>query len=76
MKRQILGLSKDAYYYLGDTLTSRAIRSESIDTENEIADIVLSDNVIMKVYDTDLILDLGARRASLSFEDFREIMVR
>ena len=76
MTRQILGLSKDAYYYLGDTLTSRAIKSESIDTVGEIVDIVLSDNVIMKVYDTDLILDLGARRVSLSFEDFREIMIR
>ena len=76
MTRQILGLNKFAYEYLGDVLTSRAIRSESIDTESEIVDIVLSDNVIMKVYDTDLILDLGARRVSLSFEDFREIMIR
>lgn len=76
MTRQILGLNKFAYEYLGDVLTSRAIRSESIDTKSEIVDIALSDNVIMKVYDTDLILDLGARRASLSFEDFREIMIR
>ena len=76
MTRQILGLTKDDYYYLCDSLTSRAIKSESIDTVNEIVDIELSDNVIMKVYDTDLILDLGARRIGLSFECFREIMIR
>lgn len=75
MTRQILGLNKDAYSYIRDQLP-RSIRSESIDTVGQIADIELSDNVILKIYDNDLILDLGARRVTLEAQDFREIVIR
>lgn len=75
MTRQILGLSKDAYYCIHDRIP-RAIKSESIDTVRKIADIELSENVIMKIYDNDLILDLGARRVELEVQDFREIVIR
>ena len=75
MTRQILGLNKDAYYYIHDRIP-RAIRSESIDIVGQIIDIELSENVIMKIYDNDLILDLGARRVELEAQDFREIVIR
>lgn len=75
MKRQILGLNKDAYSYIRDQLP-RAIKGESIDTVGMIADITLSENVILKIYDNDLILDLGARRITLEAQDFREIVIR
>ena len=75
MTRQILGLNKDAYSYIRDKIP-RAIRSESIDTVGQIIDIELSENVIMKIYDNDLILDLGARRVELEAQDFREIVIR
>ena len=75
MTRQILGLNKDAYSYIRDQLP-RSIKSESIDTVGQIADITLSDNVILKIYDNDLILDLGARRVTLEAQDFREIVIR
>ena len=75
MTRRILGLNKDAYNYIRDQL-SRAIKSESIDTVGQIADITLSENVILKIYDNDLILDLGARRITLEAQDFREIEIR
>lgn len=75
MTRQILGLNKDAYNYIRDQLP-RSIKSESIDTVGQIADITLSENVILKIYDNDLILDLGARRITLEAQDFREIVIR
>lgn len=75
MTRQILGLNKDAYSYIRDRIP-RAIRCESIDTVRKIADIELSENVILKIYDNDLILDLGARRITLEAQDFREIVIR
>jgi hypothetical protein len=75
MTRQILGLNRDAYYLIHDRIP-RAIKSESIDSVRKIADIELSENVIMKIYDTDLILDLGARRVELEAQDFREIVIR
>ena len=75
MTRQILGLNKDAYSYIRDQLP-RAIKSESIDTVGQIADITLSENVILKIYDSDLVLDLGARRVTLEAQDFREIVIR
>lgn len=76
MTRQILGLQKDAYEYLVDALTQRVIKSESIDRVSQLVDLELSDNVIMKIYDTDLMLDLGARKAVLQAGDFREIAIR
>lgn len=75
MTRQILGLNKDAYSYIRDRIP-RSIKSESIDTVRKIADIELSENVILKIYDNDLILDLGARRVTLEAQDFREIVIR
>lgn len=75
MTRQILGLNKDAYSYIRDQLP-RSIKSESIDTVGQIADITLSENVILKIYDNDLILDLGAKRITLEAQDFREIVIR
>ena len=75
MTRQILGLSRDAYYQIHDRIP-RAIKSESIDSVRKIADIELSENVIMKIYDNDLVLDLGARRVELEVQDFREIVIR
>lgn len=75
MTRQILGLTKDAYSYIRDQLP-RAIKGESINTLRQLADIELSDNVIMKIYDNDLILDLGARRITLEAQDFGEIEIR
>lgn len=75
MTRQILGLNKDAYSYIRDRIP-RSIKSESIDTVRKIADIELSENVILKIYDNDLILDLGAKRVELEAQDFREIVIR
>ena len=75
MTRQILGLNKDAYSYIRDQLP-RSIKSESIDTVGQIVDITLSENVILKIYDNDLILDLGAKRVELEAQDFREIVIR
>lgn len=75
MTRQILGLNKDAYCRIQDNIP-RSIKSESIDTVRKIADIELSENVIMKIYDNELTLDLGARRIELEAQDFREIVIR
>ena len=75
MTRQILGLSKDSYSYIRDYIP-RAIKSETIYNDTKMADIELSDSVIMKVYDDDIILDLGAKRVSLEGIDFRAINIR
>ena len=75
MTRRILGLNKYAYNEIRDQLP-RAIKSESIDIVGQMADITLSENVILKIYDTDLIIDLGARRISFEAQDFREIEIR
>lgn len=75
MTRQILGLNKDAYYYIRDYLP-RAIKSESIDEVGQMADITLSENAILKIYEDNLIIDLGARRVELEARDFREIVIR
>ena len=75
MTRQILGLSKDSYSYIRDYIP-RAIKSESIDRCRQIVDIELSESVILKVYDNDIILDLGARRVSLEGIDFKAINIR
>lgn len=74
MKRQIIALQRDAYEYIRDYVP-RAIASESIDQKNEVIDIILSENVILKVYDSDLILDLGARRVYLTEQDFHTISI-
>ena len=75
MTRQILGLKHDAYSYISDRIP-RAIKSETIYNETKNVDIELSENVILKIYDNDLILDLGARRVELEAQDFREILIR
>ena len=75
MTRQILGLSKDSYSYIKDYIP-RAIKSESIDSCRQIIDIELSESVILKVYDNDIILDLGARRVSLEGIEFKAINIR
>lgn len=75
MTRRILGLKYDAYSYILDQIP-RAIKSETIYNETQNADIELSENVILKIYDNDLILDLGARRVELEAQDFREIVIR
>ena len=75
MTRQILGLNKDAYSYIRDQLP-RVIKSESIDTVRQIADIELSENAILKIYDNDLIIDLGARMVTLEAQDFGHIEIR
>lgn len=74
MTRLILGLSRDSYNYIKDQIP-RAIKGESIDSYRQIADIELSENVILKVYDNDIILDLGARRVSLEGIDFKAIQI-
>ena len=75
MTRQILGLSKDSYSYIREYIP-RAIKSESIDSYKQEIDIELSESVILKVYDDDIILDLGARRVSLEGIDFKAINIR
>ena len=75
MTRQILGLKHDAYSYILDKIP-RAIVSETIYNDQDIADIVLSDNVIIKVYEDGLILDLGMKKAELEAGDFRMITIR
>lgn len=75
MTRQILGLNNNAYRSIHDFIP-RSIKSESIDSVRKLADIELSDNVIMKIYDNDLTLDLGAKRVELEAQDFIEIVIR
>ena len=75
MTRQILGLSRDSYSYIKDYIP-RAIKSESIDQNYQIVDIELSEPVIMKIYNDDLILDIGAKRVVIESWDFKEIIIR
>lgn len=72
--RVIKGLSSFAYDEIRD-LIPRAIKSESIDQENMTADIELSDSVIIKVYDQEITLDLGAKKVMLLQEEFQEIVI-
>ena len=75
MTRQILGLKHDAYSYISDRIP-RAIKSETIYNDTKSADIELSDNVIMKVYDDGVILDLGMKRVDLEKDEFGTITIR
>ena len=75
MTRQILGLKHDAYSYIRDRIP-RAIKSETIYNDTRMADIELSDSVIMKVYEDGIILDLGMKKADIDNSDFRIITVR
>lgn len=75
MTRQILGLKHDAYSYIRDRIP-RAIKSETIYNDSRMADIELSDSVIMKVYEDGIILDLGMNKAEIEGDDFRLITVR
>lgn len=75
MTRQILGLKHDAYSYILDRIP-KAITSETIYNDKDIADIVLSDNVIIKVYDDGILLDLGMKKVELEADDFRMLTVR
>lgn len=75
MTRQILGLKHDAYSYIRDRIP-RAIKSETIYNDSRMADIELSDNVIMKVYEDGFILDLGMNKAEIESDDFRLITIR
>ena len=75
MTRQILGLKHDAYGYICDKIP-RAIKSETIYNDTRMADIELSDSVIMKVYEDGIILDLGMQKVDLEEDDFRTITVR
>ena len=75
MTRQILAIQRDVYSYIKDQIP-KAIKSESLDLQHQIVDIELSEAVIMKVYDNDLILDYGAKRVTLEAIDFREILIR
>lgn len=74
MTRQILGLKHDAYSYILDKIP-RAIVSETIYNDEDTANIVLSDNVIMKVYEDGLVLDLGMKKVDLEKDDFRTVMI-
>lgn len=75
MTRQILGLKQDAYSYIRDRIP-RAIKSETIYNDTRMADIELSDGVIMKVYEDGLVLDLGMKKVDLEEDDFRTITIR
>lgn len=75
MTRQILGLKQDAYSYILDRIP-RAIKSETIYNDTRMADIELSDSVIMKVYEDGLVLDLGMKKVDLEEDDFRTITIR
>ena len=75
MTRQILGLKHDAYSYIRDRIP-RAIKSETIYNDTRMADIELSDSVIMKVYEDGIILDLGMNKAEIEDDDFRLITIR
>lgn len=75
MTRQILGLKHDAYSYIRDRIP-RAIKSETIYNDTRMADIELSDSVILKVYEDGIILDLGMNKAEIESDDFRMITVR
>ena len=74
MTRQILNLSRGGYEVIRDFIP-RAIESESIDQQEETADIVLSDAVILKSYDNGIHIDLGAKRVFLEAEDFEKIVI-
>ena len=75
MTRQILGLKHDAYSYISDKIP-RAIKSETIYNDTKMADIELSDSVILKIYEDGIIIELGMKNADLDDSDFRSITVR
>lgn len=75
MTRQIIALQRDAYEYMRDYIP-RAIKSESIDEEHQVIDVELSENVIVKVYDNEMNIDLGAKRMTLEAEDFYSFCIR
>lgn len=74
MTRQILNLSREGYETIRDFIP-RAIESESIDQQEQTADIVLSDAVILKSYDNGIHIDFGAKRVFLEAEDFEKIVI-
>lgn len=75
MTRHIIALSADAYAEIRDLIPS-AIKTEDIDQINMIADIELSEAVILKSYDNGIHIDLGAKRVFLEPHDFAYIKIR
>lgn len=75
MTRQILGLKKADYDFLLYRIP-RAIKRSTIYNETGRADIELSDDVIMKVYEDGIILDLGMKKTSIEEGSFNKITIR
>ncbi len=73
MTREISGLAKYAYDRLRDNLPS--IFSYSRRREDGDYDVVLTDYVIMKVYDDLITFDIVGEKDSILADDFISIMI-
>ena len=69
--RILKGISYDAYDMLVYDLTPRFAKCV-IESEGELLDVELSQNVIVKCYNDHIRIDLGGKYATLDLEDFVE----
>ena len=74
MTRQILGLIKADYDFILYRIP-RAIKKSTIYNDTERVDIELSDDVIMKIYEDGIILDLGMKKTSIEEGNFNKITI-
>ena len=75
MTRQINALAYETYDDLLSQLP-RAIKTEEINQINRTVRIELSDAVILKVYQNELIIDLGGKFFSFKPYEFDSITIR
>lgn len=75
MTRHINALAYETYDNLLSQL-SRAIKTEEINAINRTVRIELSEAVIMKVYQDEIILDLGGKFFTIKQNEFDSITIR
>lgn len=74
--RRLKGITMDAYEIITDALTSRWAQLVCDHEESDdLVDVILSDNVIIKSYDSVVNFDLGGKLASLELNEFVELSV-
>lgn len=74
--RRLKGITMDAYEIMTDALTSRWAQCVvDFEGDNTLVDVVISDNVIIKSYDSVVNFDLGGKLASLELNEFVELSV-
>lgn len=76
MKRVIMGLDKNVYKSIKELLPRACESIRHYPKEQNMVDVELNDAVIMKIYDTEVYLDLGGEKVSFTDKSFEIISCR